>query len=362
MQTPTTFTLSQLAFGALTLLGCAMPVETLLAQDERRAERFVGGAPRIEAFNVDEVPRLAPGVELNFDLYGSPGGAASLRIAGATHNLMLIETESGQYEGTYIISSRDNIAARSNVTANLRVGNQITSAVLVESLQTGVGRHEGNSAPGPQPEIRRFELEPAYDLSSGNALHFTLHGSPGGKAELNIRGVKGKVFMSEVRPGEYENHYTIRNRDQINSDSPIVATLYLDGRSKSVTLGRSLLSQSPAGVKNVAYQRVAVVESVNVVETKGEGNYLGTIGGGVLGLIIGSQIGGGSGRTAAQIAGTLGGAYAGHEIEGNNNARRHYEVVVRLPNGARQTYSYAQNPGFHPGEQVRIVKGALVAR
>ena len=47
----------------------------------------VNQAPLIYGFNVDEVRRLTPGVELNFDVYGTPGGRVSLQIAGANRNL-----------------------------------------------------------------------------------------------------------------------------------------------------------------------------------------------------------------------------------------------------------------------------------
>lgn len=68
----------------------------------------------IAMFNVDEVRRLEPGVELSFDIYGTPGGLVTRHIEGAMRNVMLVEAEPGQYEGTYTINSRDKIAARSD--------------------------------------------------------------------------------------------------------------------------------------------------------------------------------------------------------------------------------------------------------
>lgn len=52
-------------------------------------------APRIEGFNVDEVRVLNPGTDLNFSLYGTPGGQATLNIAGTSRNLPLNEVEPG---------------------------------------------------------------------------------------------------------------------------------------------------------------------------------------------------------------------------------------------------------------------------
>ncbi len=98
---------------------------------------------------------------------------------------------------------------------------------------------------------------------------------------------------------------------------------------------------------------------MNLVEVRGEGNYLGAIGGGVVGALIGSQVGGGSGRTAAQVAGALSGAYVGNRIEGNSRRAQHFEVLVRLQNGAAQTLSFANDPGYHVGDKVRLNNGVL---
>jgi len=91
-------------------------------------------APQISGFNVDEVRRIAPGVALHFDLYGTPGGNASVRIDGATRNVHLTETEPGQYTGTYTIGTHDRIRNGSAVSADLRLGTRVASETLRETL------------------------------------------------------------------------------------------------------------------------------------------------------------------------------------------------------------------------------------
>ncbi|MDB5764790.1 MAG: glycine zipper protein [Herminiimonas sp.] len=352
---------TQKFFAGVVAMSALMPLAMLPGQAHAQQYNGSQATPRIEGFNVDEVRRLAPGVELNFGLYGTPGGLATLRIAGATRNLTLVEVEAGRYEGTYTISGRDKIAARSPVTANLRAGNQVASVVLNESLQVGVGYHSAKAAPGPQPRIERFNVEPVADLSGGNDLRFTVFGTPGGKVDLAINGVKGKVFLPEVNNGEYASAYTIRNRDRIAPNSVVTANLRVGERVTSVTLGKAL--QSAAAPAPVRVARICnncgTVEAVNLVEVKGEGSYLGTIGGGVVGALLGSQVGGGNGRTAAEIAGAVGGAYAGHAIEGNARKSNHYEVMVRLQNGATQTVSFAADPGYRVGDKVKINDGVI---
>jgi hypothetical protein len=110
-----------------------------MAQGNNR-QQYDGNAtiPHIKKFNVDEVAELALGTELRFNMYGSPGGVASLRIAGAQRNLTLSENNPGEYNGVYTIGSLDRITAESAVTGNLRVGNQTITSILSKPLQRGV--------------------------------------------------------------------------------------------------------------------------------------------------------------------------------------------------------------------------------
>lgn len=317
-------------------------------------------APRIDGFDVDEVRNLTPGTELAFTLYGTPGGTATLLIVGAQRNLTLTEVDSGQYEGTYTISSRDTITAQSGVTANLRLGNQVASSRLSESLLASVGYHAPKQVGGPAPKITRFDVQPSTDLGPGSELAFSLYGTPGGKVDISIAGAKGKFFLQEVKSGEYAGIYTVRNRDRIASNSAVTANLRIGEHVVSTTLGKGLqTSAAPVARAGRLCGNCGTVEAVNVVEVKGDGSYLGTIGGGVVGALIGSQVGKGSGKTAAEILGAVGGAYAGREVEKNVKKTSHQEVVVRLQNGGTQTLAFDKESGYLVGDKVRIVDGGL---
>lgn len=338
-----------------------LPLALLPGTASAQTHHSAQTVPRIEGFNVEEVPRLGPGVELNFELDGTPSGLATLHIAGAVRNVTLDEVASGHYVGTYTVNNRDKVVARSPVTANLRVGNQVTSVVLNESLQTGVGFHNTKAAPGPQPTIDHFNVDPAADLKGGSELYFSVFGTPGSQVDLAIAGVKGKVLLPEVKSGEYASTYTIKNRDRVTRNSVVTANLRLGERMTSATLNKALQSDNapePLQVNRVC-NNCGVVESVNLVEVKGEGGYLGAIGGGLVGAVLGSQVGDGNGRTAAQIAGALGGAYAGRALEGKSRTANHYEVLVRLHNGTTQTQSYATEPGFKAGDKVTVAGGVI---
>lgn len=359
-------TLQSGLFALLALLPLALSSITVQAQQAGRSV----AALRIDGFDVEPAPRLSAGNELVFTLYGSPGGTATVQIDGVVNRLRLEEVEAGVYEGTHTISVRDRITATSTVTANLRVGNQIATEILDESLLAGaasrsaVKRAADAAAVAAAVKIDRFEVDPAARLDAGAELFFTLHGSPGGKASVRIIGVKGKLALPEVAAGVYEGSYVIKARDRIAANSETTATLRRGEREVSAILGQPLLAAAgrvpPARRVAKTCANCGVVESINPIEVKGDGSYLGKIAGGVVGAMIGSQVGQGRGTTAAEIAGAVGGAVAGNEIEKRVKKSTHYEVIVRLQGGGTQTISYATAPAFKVGDKVRVENGALV--
>jgi len=104
-----------------------------------------------------------------------------------------------------------------------------------------------------------------------------------------------------------------------------------------------------------------VVSSVNAITQKGEGSGIGAIAGGVLGGVLGNQVGGGSGKKIATVAGAAGGAYAGHQVEKGMKSTTRYDVIVNMDDGTTRTFSYDTQPAFQTGVKVRVVNGALTA-
>jgi outer membrane lipoprotein SlyB len=362
-------TLSTTLVALLPLCSLTLAPTVAQAQQYERDGRDNRGGPNIRGFNVEEVRRLAPGVELHFDLYGTPGGNATLRIDGATRNLHMTETEPGQYVGTYTIGTHDRITNSSAVTANLRVGNRVATDVLSESVvRDGAPRPNRRGDLAAMPRIERFEVRASDELAPGNDLGFTVFGTPGARVELTMVGARGVFFLPEVRPGEYSADYTIRRDDRIAPDARVTATIRANGRFTTQVLGRPLLAGAPRAVAATSAPRTAryctncaTVEAVNVVEVSGQGNYLGTAAGAVVGGLLGNQVGSGSGRKAATVAGAVGGAVVGNNIQRNQQRQtQRYEVVVRYAgNGATQTLQYENDPGFRAGDAVRVNNGVL---
>ena len=122
-------------------------------------------------------------------------------------------------------------------------------------------------------------MDPAAELKGGSELYFSVFGTPGGQVNLAIAGVKGRVFLPEVKSGEYANTYTLKNRDRVTRNGVVTANLRLGERVTSATLGKPLQSENapqPLQTSRVC-ANCGVVESVNLIEVKGEGGYLGAI-------------------------------------------------------------------------------------
>jgi outer membrane lipoprotein SlyB len=206
---------------------------------------------------------------------------------------------------------------------------------------------------GAGPRVDRFDVEEVSRLAAGTVLRFTVTGSPGATATLQIEGAQRPLALAEVEPGFYEGSYTVDGVDRIAPDARVTTDLRLGHRVASAVLEEPLV----LGTRIDARCRdCGVVQAVQVVEVPGEPGVLGAVAGGVVGAIIGNQVGRGDGRTAARILGAVGGAYAGREIERASRQRTHYDVVLRLDDGSQQRRRYSVAPPFRAGDRVRIVQ------
>ena len=102
------------------------------------------------------------------------------------------------------------------------------------------------------------------------------------------------------------------------------------------------------------------VESVSAVQKKGEGTGLGVVGGAVVGGLVGSQIGGGSGKNVATVLGVVGGGVAGNEVEKRARATTVYQVRVRMDDGTLRTVTQDSAPAV--GQLVTLEGSTLRMR
>jgi len=104
-----------------------------------------------------------------------------------------------------------------------------------------------------------------------------------------------------------------------------------------------------ATYQEIKTYEIGTVESVRhvVVSDNGTGTFVGAL----VGTVLGSTMGEGNGNVLATLAGGLGGAYAGSQV----NKANAQELSVKLDNGAHIVV-VAKGKKFLVGDRVKIIK------
>lgn len=105
-------------------------------------------------------------------------------------------------------------------------------------------------------------------------------------------------------------------------------------------------------VQSVAYGTIIHIRPVKL-QSGGDENVIGAIGGAVLGGLLGNTVGGGTGRTLATAAGAIAGGVAGQNIQGALNESKGVELEIRKDDG--NTVMVVQKQGktqFVAGQRV----------
>lgn len=92
-----------------------------------------------------------------------------------------------------------------------------------------------------------------------------------------------------------------------------------------MSLTMALAGDQTARILSVVEVREKVVPAGDCAKKANSGDkhkVLGTVGGGLVGGVLGHQIGGGTGKKLATVAGAVGGALAGRKIQGNQQAKK----------------------------------------
>jgi outer membrane lipoprotein SlyB len=102
--------------------------------------------------------------------------------------------------------------------------------------------------------------------------------------------------------------------------------------------------------------RSGVIEQI--VDTQIASNHhagVGAVVGGLAGLGIGSLIGGGTGRDVAMVAGAIGGAVAGNEVQKKRDQPvPAQQIIVRTTSGVLVAITQPYGPALRVGQKVYI--------
>jgi outer membrane lipoprotein SlyB len=104
------------------------------------------------------------------------------------------------------------------------------------------------------------------------------------------------------------------------------------------------------------------VTDIVPIEKKGDSSGAGAVIGGIVGGVLGHQVGGGRGKDVATVAGALGGALVGNEIEKNKGSVTAWDVRVKLEDGTSTVVRYNTEPSWRVGDKVRVDNGKLLRR
>jgi len=113
---------------------------------------------------------------------------------------------------------------------------------------------------------------------------------------------------------------------------------------------------APSSKSDSVEIRRGVVEQVTAVQI--DSNHqagVGAVVGALAGVGIGSLIGAGTGRDVAMVAGALGGAWAGNEVQKRNATPQAGEqIIVRTTSGVLVSVTQPGISGFRNGQRVYI--------
>lgn len=123
----------------------------------------------------------------------------------------------------------------------------------------------------------------------------------------------------------------------------------------------TVANNTPLPPAKIKCNECGVIEDIRAIDNHAQGSGLGAVGGAVVGGVLGHQVGGGRGQDVATVAGALGGAYAGNEIEKKVKASTQYEIAVRYEDGSRQVFTQATVPAWRAGDHVKVVNGEITS-
>lgn len=103
---------------------------------------------------------------------------------------------------------------------------------------------------------------------------------------------------------------------------------------------------------NTHYGRVTNVREY--MTQKNDNNYLAIAGGALVGGILGNQVGGGTGKKLATVAGAGAGAYAANEYTKKPQNVTMVEIQIHDDNGQTYTINQEKNANYFNGMRVRV--------
>lgn len=129
-------------------------------------------------------------------------------------------------------------------------------------------RYNRNAAAVAPLRVTGFDVEQVDRMEPGAELNFTVWGTAGATALLQIDGSRRTVRLEETSPGRYEGNYIVGRSDRIAAESRVHVNLRRDNRVATGLLGEALQVGWPVpGAAAVLPE----IQSVGVTREAGRG-------------------------------------------------------------------------------------------
>ncbi|MDB5848835.1 MAG: hypothetical protein JWP29_2587 [Rhodoferax sp.] len=226
-----------------------------------------------------------------------------------------------------------------------------------------------NSIPGQQPTFaeRAHHSKALIAIIAVLGVTVLAMGATliGNRSEAQLNGAAAPVALTAQAPVMAPVTAPVQAAPAVRAAAPVQPVVdntptYVAPKAPARVAQAANVCNSCGTVESVAaVQRQGKVNGVNVGNTT---IGLGAVAGGVLGGLLGHQVGGGNGRTAMSVLGAAGGAYAGNSVEKNMNKVTVYDVRVRMDNGTYRHMDISTSPAVGSrviveGQNLRMANG-----
>lgn len=135
-----------------------------------------------------------------------------------------------------------------------------------------------------------------------------------------------------------------------------ISVLTLAGCANTAPYSGNVYSGNQAkSAQTVTFGTITALRQVQIQADSRAGGLLGSGGGAVIGGILGNQVGGGTGRQLATVAGAIGGAVVGTKAEEATNRITAWEMEIRQDNGRNVVVVQKADQNFQVGQRVRLI-------
>jgi len=126
-------------------------------------------------------------------------------------------------------------------------------------------------------------------------------------------------------------------------------------RRASIALVLAVTTLAAGCATSLSEPRYATVIGISQFERSNPDTQLvGAVGGGLIGGVLGHQIGSGTGQEIATVIGAVGGGYIGSTIASKHDRETAYEITYRYEDGEVGTLTLRTKPSLQIGQRVRV--------